>query len=93
MTDATRLTHLLDDYAEALGAHLATVREEFAVLERAWVSLSDVYEGTAADQFREVFLGTAQRLRSYEHDGALLLAVLRRRIESLRQYDAPDASL
>jgi uncharacterized protein YukE len=93
VSDATRLGILLEDYAEALAAHLGTVREEFTHLERAWAALSDVYEGTAAEQFRDVFLGTAARMHAYEEDGAVLLALLRRRIEAPRHFDTPEAGL
>ncbi|MEO8752199.1 MAG: hypothetical protein ABI624_05930 [Casimicrobiaceae bacterium] len=93
MTDATRLTLLLDDFADALAGHLGTVREEFSQLDRAWAGLSDVYEGAAADQFRDVFLATASRMQGYESDAGALLAVLRRRIESLRRFDAPQDGL
>ena len=93
MSDAARLVVLLEDYAQALSAHLGTVREEFRSLEQAWVALSDVYEGNAADQFRDVFLGTTARMRAYEEDGTALLGLLRRRIEALRRFDSPQAEL
>lgn len=93
MTDATRLTHLLEDYAESLAGHLASVREEFDQLTRAWRMLSDVYEGDAAEQFRGVFEATAARMRHYEEDAGVLLGVLRGRIESLRRFDAVDGAV
>ncbi|MBI1396983.1 MAG: hypothetical protein GC151_13480 [Betaproteobacteria bacterium] len=93
MTDAARLSALLEDYASALDGHLVSVREEFAHLERAWAGLSDVYAGTAADQFRNVFLASAGRMRDYERDATTLVAVLRRRIEALRDFDTPDPNI
>ncbi|MCW5623979.1 MAG: hypothetical protein KIT73_04575 [Burkholderiales bacterium] len=93
MTDATRLSHLLDDYAAALATHLGTVKEEFGQLERAWSALSEVYEGAAADQFRNVFESTAGRMQRYEDDAAGLLTVLRARIETLRRFDATQPEL
>ena len=93
MTDAARLHVLLTDYATSLDSHLGIVREEFSQLERAWAALSDVYEGTAAEQFRKVFLSAAARMRDYEHGASGLLVVVRRRLEALERFDAPAATL
>jgi uncharacterized protein YukE len=90
MTDVTALTALLTDYAGALDAHLATLREQFSDLERAWAGLAEVYEGSAAEQFGRVFLGTASRMQQYEHDATILLGVLRERIGTLERLDAPE---
>ena len=90
MTDVTALTGLLTDYAGALEGHLATLRVEFSDLERAWAGLSEVYEGAAAEQFRNVFLGTASRMHRYEHDATILLGILRERIGTLQQLDATE---
>lgn len=90
MTDVTALSGLLTDYAGALEGHLATLREQFSDLERAWAGLSEVYEGSAAEQFRTVFLATTSRMHQYEHDAAILLGVLRQRIGTLQQLDAPE---
>jgi uncharacterized protein YukE len=90
MTDVTALTGLLADYAGALDGHLSTLREEFSDLERAWTGLSEVYEGSAAEQFRNVFLGTASRMHQYEHDATILVGILRQRIGTLQQLDAPE---
>ena len=89
MSDVTALRTLLTDYAAALEAHLNTVREEFSHVERAWVGLSDVYQGDAAEQFRSVFLGTADRMRTYDTDAAALLGLLRERLAALGHLDAP----
>lgn len=93
MTDATRLAVLLDEYGTSLDGHLGVLAEEFSQLERAWAGLSDVYEGTAAEQFREVFLSAAARMRDYERDATVLSALLRRRITSLERFDAPTPGL
>lgn len=91
MSNVTTLTALLHDYANALETHVGTVREEFAHLERAWAALSDVYEGAAADRFRDVFESTARRMHHYETGAAVLLGVLREHVETLRRLDTPDA--
>lgn len=93
MTDATRLTYLLDGYANALAGHLGLVQEEFVQLERAWLALSDVYEGRGANQFRDVFDGAARRMRDYEAGATGMLTLLRERIESLRRFDGPQGDL
>jgi uncharacterized protein YukE len=93
MTDVTRLTALLDDYAGALDGHLRHVREEFDQLHRAWRALSDVYEGNAADQFRTVFEASAARMTAYDHDANGLLRVLRDGIAHLRDFDTPARGL
>jgi len=93
VTDITRLTTLLGDYAASLDAHLGRVREEFDQLHRAWRALSDVYEGAAADQFRSVFEATAARMQNYEQDATALLGVLRGGIDNARQLDRPSTEL
>jgi uncharacterized protein YukE len=93
MTDATRLTVLLDEYAAALDGHLRQVREEFDQLNRAWRALSDVYEGAAADQFRAVFEATGSRMTAYEQDATALLGVLRRGVAAVRDFDRPAQGL
>ncbi|MBC7844435.1 MAG: hypothetical protein H7099_19145 [Gemmatimonadaceae bacterium] len=93
MTDATRLTTLLQEYATALAEHLGLVRDEYARLEQAWRMLSDRYEGAGAEQFRTVFVATSRRMQAYEHDGSLLLGVLRRRIEALMRFDAESTQV
>lgn len=93
MTDATRLTLLLDEYASALDGHLHQVREEFDHLTRAWRALSDVYEGNAADQFRAVFEATAARMAAYEQDASGLLGVLKTGVAAVRDFDRPATEL
>jgi uncharacterized protein YukE len=90
MTDVTALTALLGDYADALDLHVGTVREAFADLERAWGGLSEVYEGAAAEQFRNVFHGTAARMHQHEHDASALLGVLRQRVGTLERLDGAE---
>lgn len=93
MTDITRLATLLGDYTASLDGHLGRVREEFDQLHRAWRALSDVYEGTAADQFRSVFEATAARMRAYEQDATGLLGVLRGGVDNAHQLDRPSTEL
>ena len=90
MTDVTALSTLLGDYADALDLHLATVRESFTDLERAWTGLSEVYEGAAAEQFRNIFLGTGARMHQHEHDATVLLGILRQRVGTLQRVDAVE---
>ena len=93
MTDVTRLRAMLDDYSEALGAHTEVVREEFDALERAWVALSEVYEGTGAEAFAEVFRTSANRMRNYESDATALLNFFKNRLVHLQRFDTPSTEL
>jgi hypothetical protein len=92
MTDSTRLLALLEDYADALTHHARVVRDEFGDLERAWIGLSHSYEGTGAEEFSTLFQASAARMRAYEDDAVRLLALLRSRIDHLRDFDRPTAS-
>lgn len=93
MTDVSRLRGMLDDYSEALRTHVTVVREEFDMLERTWVALSEVYQGAGAEAFADVFQTSANRMRHYELDATALLGFLKDRVEYLRRFDAPSTEL
>ena len=52
------LKNALLSYQAALNKHLLVLKEELEVLETAWRSLNDVYEGAAAEEFKEAWRKT-----------------------------------
>ena len=52
------LKNALLSYETALNQHLLVLKEEFEMLETAWRSLNDVYEGSAAEDIKEVWTKT-----------------------------------
>ncbi|NES70409.1 MAG: hypothetical protein F6K24_36945 [Okeania sp. SIO2D1] len=52
------LKNALLSYQTALNQHLLVLKEEFEMLETAWRSLNDVYEGSAAEEFKEAWRKT-----------------------------------
>lgn len=89
MTDATRLLHGLEEYHAALTRQLVTLGEHHERLRAAWLTLRDVYEGTGADVFAEAWERADAGFQRYLTDGVRIQALLQRKVEALRAYDAP----
>lgn len=81
----------LEDYEQALGRQLLTLRDELEPLRRSWAAFSAVYEGTAAEHFRLGWLRTERMLEEYLLTAGRLQPVLRERLEALRAADQPGA--
>jgi uncharacterized protein YukE len=84
------LAAALEDYHQALGRQVATLRGELEPLQRSWAALSAVYEGTAADHFRAGWLRTERMIEDYLETAARLQPVLRERLDALHEADRPN---
>src|SRR2546423_1079404 len=65
MADTRVLLRGLEDYSDTLRRHLAELRAHFEALSAAWQRFSSVYEGDAADEFRDHWGITTRRFREY----------------------------
>jgi len=83
----------LEEYHRVLGLHLSKLTAEFQQLDGTWRQFSAVYEGNAADQFREGWIRTTQRFQEYIDQTQKISAVLNERIEHLREADRTEGGL
>jgi hypothetical protein len=87
--DVTLLAKELGQFDAAVGRHLQLVRDEFAHLQQSWDELRECYEGTGADRFEAVWLGTSRRFDDYLQRSEALRAVLQERLAALERFDQP----
>lgn len=83
----------LEEYRRVLGQHLSKLTAEYQQLDNSWRQFSVVYEGNAADQFREGWIRTSQRFQEYIEQAQKISAVLDERIESLRAVNQTEDGL
>lgn len=83
----------LEEYSRTLEGHSSRLRVEFDHLDGRWQAFSGVYEGEAADQFRAGWARTAQNFQEYLQQTERIQAVLRERIEALRDADRAESGL
>lgn len=91
--DTRRLLQGLEEYHLALEQQKVVFREELDSLRNAWIALSEVYEGTAAEQFRAAWERTSSQLEDYLRTIEGLDPILLRRIDALREADRPQSGL
>ncbi len=84
------LLEALEEYERALNRQALAFRSELEPLRTSWLHLSSVYEGTAAEQFRQGWESTARMLDDYLATTERLLPIIKDRIESLRKADRED---
>ncbi len=87
MADTRILLAGLEEYHRVLGKHLAHLMGEFQQLSGSWQQFSAVYDGNAADQFREGWTRTSQRFAEYIEQTRKISELLGNRIEDLRDAD------
>jgi uncharacterized protein YukE len=83
----------LEEYHRVLGKHLSKLMGEYQQLDAQWRRFSAVYEGDAADQFREGWMRTANRFQEYIEQTQKISALLDERIEDLRQANRTESGL
>ena len=93
MTDSRILLAGLEEYHRVLGKHLSNLAGEFQQLDNSWRQFSAVYEGDAADQFREGWIRTAQRFQEYIEQTQKISVLLDERIEQLRAVNKTEGGL
>jgi len=86
-TDSRRLLAGLEEYHRKLIRQKATFTSELTNARSCWSRLSEVYQGTAADQFRNAWECTYRNLSEYLSAVERLEPILRDRIEALREAD------
>ena len=93
MADSRLLLNGLIDYRATLERHVRQVRDEFAELEIRWRAFSAVYEGDAAEQFKEGWARTTARFGEYVERTAAIARVLDDRIDDLRAANRQESGL
>jgi uncharacterized protein YukE len=93
VVDTRALLTGLEDYLASLNRHIEDLRAEYAHLEMMWRRFASVYDGEAADQFKEGWARTAQRFRDYIDQTDGIKVVLEGRIEALREVNRRDSVL
>ena len=86
MADPAQLKNQLEAYQEILSSHLARMREEYDTLKDRWASLSDVWEGSAAEEVRHFWTGAAADLEAHLEEGEALATYLAERLEHLQRF-------
>lgn len=87
MADTRALLAGLEAYRDSLRRLVSGLRLDFDDVARGWAGLDECFAGNAADEFRPIWEGASQRFRDYVDHTTAILAVLDRRIESLREAD------
>jgi uncharacterized protein YukE len=90
MADTRVLLEGLREYAETFDHHVADLRSEWERLRQSWIRLDAVYEGDAAEHFKEGWMRTARRFDEYLQEGGALKQILEERIEALEDVNRPE---
>ena len=93
MADTSVLLDGLREYRTGLIARLDRLGEELQELEGARMALDGVFQGDAAESFRQTWQRTAERFRTYVEQGMLLAHGLDARISALEAGDAAEGGL
>lgn len=93
MADTRLLLNLLEEYSRSLHRHLIEVRTEFDQLLGRWYAFDEVYDGEAADQFKEGWGRTSARFKEYTERSEAIATILDSRIDALREANQADPSL
>lgn len=93
MADSRILLAGLEEYRRVLGQHLSKLTAEYQQVDNTWRQFSAVYEGNAADQFREGWIRTSLRFQEYIEQTQKISVVLDERIEHLRAANQTEGGL
>lgn len=80
------------EYRSSLESHLSQLRDEYQQLEHRWHSFSSVYEGNAADQFKDGWARTTSRFREYIDRSSSIIRILDERIQYLQDADRQEGT-
>ena len=86
-TNLTELAAALAFYENTLTLNLRQVGEAFADLDGRFASLSAVYEGSGANEFKAGFGGASEAFASYVDRVPGLLQLLSDKAEQVRKLD------
>ena len=92
-TDARVLLHGLEEYSRSLEQHTVMLKIQFNDLDSHWRQFSSVYEGDAADQFRNGWTRTNQNFTEYIEQTDRIQKLLEERIAALREADRTEPGL
>ena len=84
------LTHLTN-YRDTLRVQVANMRQQYAETTKRWNSFSLVYEGVAADQFRNYWLSTCRHFDEYITQTESILVLLDQKIEDLHNLTRTES--
>jgi uncharacterized protein YukE len=93
MADSRALLHGLENYSDTLRRHLAELQAHFEALSASWQRFSGVYEGDAADEFRDNWNVTTNRFRAYIDNTERIYRILELRIDALRETNRREGIL
>jgi hypothetical protein len=93
MANSRVLLDGLKEYRHALEQHLSHLRSEYQQLDNRWRQFSVVYEGNAAEQFRNGWVRTSQRFQLYIDETQKISAMLDERISYLEAIDKEEGGL
>lgn len=93
MADSRILLSGLKEYRRSLGTHLSRLTTEFQQLDRIWRQFDRVYQGDAADQFREGWQRTTRRFEDYIEQTDKISRLLDERIADLEQVNRTEGGL
>lgn len=93
VVDSRILLAGLEQYCRALDKHLTNLQAEYQQLDNTWRGFSAVYQGDAADEFREGWMRTAQRFQEYIEQTLRISQILEARIEALRGVNRREGTI
>ena len=93
MADTRLLLNGLVEYRASLARHLQELRDEFQALELRWGAFSTVYDGDAAQEFKEHWARTTSNFAEYLERTTHISRILDERIDALREANRPDGVL
>lgn len=91
MSETKNLLHGLQQYLAALELLYQRSAEFFPILEQRWGALNAVYDGDAADQFRDGWQRTTRNFHDYEDGLQKIARTLSERVRHLEEYERPVA--
>lgn len=90
MANVDLLLQNLRDYRNVLRLQVQRMRDGYNEVEKRWGNFSAVYEGNAAEQFRDGWLRTVRKFNEYMDVSERILIVLDAKIEELEKLAQSD---
>lgn len=87
MTDVPALLAALEAYALRLSRAAETTRSDLAVLQDRWAALNEDFEGAAAEDFRQRWSASAERLAAFAEGCDRLRVLVEGKAAALRDFE------
>jgi len=90
MADSSKLLLSLQEYLRQIDLHSRQMAAEFQQLELAYMALSQVYEGSTAENFRSRWSITMTHFEQSADHARKLRAIIEEKIAAMKKAENPE---